>query len=79
MRTCPQPAVPRPPNQRRVLHEQELAERWGLSVKTLQRWRCMALGPRFMKLGARVAYRLEDVEQYEEDVLQCSTQGTAYL
>lgn len=79
MRTRPQQPTPVPPGQRMVLHEQELAERWGLSVKTLQRWRCMALGPRFLKLGTRVAYRLEDVEQYEHDVLHCSTQGAAYL
>ena len=28
------------PGDRRVLNENELAQRWGISPKTLQRWRC---------------------------------------
>lgn len=57
-------------SERRVLNENELAERWGLSVKTLQRWRCMSLGPTYLKLGNRVGYRQEDIDQYERDVLR---------
>ena len=72
----PTPAIPR--TERRVLNEQELAVRWGISIKTLQRWRCMALGPRFLKLGNRVGYRLEDIEQYERRVSRDSTGGQAY-
>ena len=37
-----------------ALDENELAARWGLSVKTLRRWRQEQLGPVFCKLGARV-------------------------
>lgn len=37
-----------------ALDENELATRWGLSVKTLRRWRQESLGPVFCKLGARV-------------------------
>ena len=40
--------------QRIALDENELAIRWGLSVKTLRRWRQQQLGPVFCKLGARV-------------------------
>jgi len=67
-----------PQGQRRVLNEHELAERWGISIKTLQRWRCMALGPRFLKLGNRVGYRLEDIEQYERKVSRESTGERTY-
>ena len=42
--------------QRIALDENELAVRWGLSVKTLRRWRQEQLGPIFCKLGARVTY-----------------------
>ena len=38
--------------QRIALDENELAIRWGLSVKTLRRWRQEQLGPVFCKLGA---------------------------
>ena len=70
------PSVPQ--GERRVLNERELAERWGISIKTLQRWRCTALGPRFLKLGNRVGYRVEDVEQYERRVSRDSTSERAY-
>lgn len=72
----PTPAIPR--SERRVLKEQELADRWGISIKTLQRWRCMALGPRFLKLGNRVGYRLEDIEQYERQASRRSTGERVY-
>lgn len=49
----------------RHLNQRELAARWGVSVRTLERWRLLKEGPGFLKLGARVAYRLEDVEAYE--------------
>jgi len=47
------------------LNQRELAARWGVSVRTLERWRWLLQGPPFLKLGARVAYRLEDIEAYE--------------
>lgn len=47
------------------LNQRELAARWGVSVRTLERWRWLNEGPGFLKLGSRVAYRLEDVEAYE--------------
>jgi predicted DNA-binding transcriptional regulator AlpA len=44
------------PGDRRVLNENELAQRWGLSPKTLQRWRSEGRGPRYLKLSKRVSY-----------------------
>lgn len=45
--------------QRHYLNEGELANRWGLSQKTLQRWRGIGVGPVFVKFSRRVAYPLE--------------------
>jgi hypothetical protein len=42
-----------------------LARRWRISPRTLERWRWLNQGPAFLKLGGRVAYRIEDVEAYE--------------
>jgi hypothetical protein len=44
----------------------ELAKRWRLTTRTLQRWRRAGTGPVFLRLGHRVAYRLSDVERFEE-------------
>jgi hypothetical protein len=47
------------------LLEHELATRWRLSARTLQRWRRAGSGPPFLRLGRRVAYRLSDIERFE--------------
>ncbi|WP_333779716.1 helix-turn-helix transcriptional regulator [Falsiroseomonas oryzae] len=43
----------------------QLARRWSLSPRTLERWRWREQGPAYLKVGGRVVYRLEDVEAYE--------------
>lgn len=55
------------PGQENVRHltQKALARRWCLSPRTLERWRWLGQGPAFLKLGGRVAYRLEDVEAFE--------------
>jgi hypothetical protein len=57
----------------RHLTQGQLAERWNISPRTLERWRWLGEGPRFLKLGGRVVYRLEDVELYEAEQLRDST------
>ncbi len=42
-----------------------LGRRWGLSHRTLERWRHDGTGPAFLKIGGRVVYRLEDVQAFE--------------
>lgn len=54
----------------RHLNQNQLAERWGISPKTLERWRWLGQGPKFLKLGGRIAYRLEDVEVFEQQQLR---------
>lgn len=61
-----------------ALTENELAVRWGLSVKTLRRWRQESLGPIFCKLGARVTYLISEVEAFERRVSRYSTFARAY-
>ena len=69
-----------PPNSavRLALNENELAARWGLSVKTLRRWRQEKLGPIFCKMGSRVTYLIVEVEAYERRVSRHSTFSSAY-
>ena len=47
-----------------------LAARWGLSEKTLERWRMTGNGPTFLKLGSRVLYRMDDVSAHEAQRLR---------
>lgn len=61
------------PGDRRVLNENELAQRLGLSPKTLQRWRSEGRGPRYLKLSKHVSYPLEAVIEFEHAALHDST------
>lgn len=63
-------------SQRRFLSEVELANRWGISPKTLTRWRGMGRGPVFNKFSKKVAYPLDGengVLDYEKRHVYAST------
>ncbi|AMS42471.1 helix-turn-helix transcriptional regulator [Aminobacter aminovorans] len=51
------------------LNQVELSRRWKLSPRTLERWRWLGQGPRYLKVGGRVVYRLEDVIEFEQQRL----------
>ncbi len=67
------------PGDRRVLNENELAQRWGVSPKTLQRWRSEGRGPRYLKLSKRVSYPLEAILDFEYSALHESTAERAMV
>lgn len=54
------------------LNQKELAKRWTISHRTLERWRWACEGPVYMKIGGRVVYRIADIEAFERDVLQAT-------
>ena len=55
--------------------QEQLAERWHLSPRTLEQWRWLGKGPKFLKIGARVLYREEDVEAWEAAQVCQNTSG----
>ena len=57
--------------------ETELAHRWNVCIKTLQRWRSEGRGPRYLKLSKRVSYPLESVIEFERGALHDSTSERA--
>lgn len=57
----------------RHLNQRQLAHRWCMSSRTLERWRWTGEGPKFLKLGGRIVYREDDVEAYEAERLHAST------
>jgi hypothetical protein len=54
-----------------------------VSERTLERWRWLGQPPRFLKIGGRVVYRLEDIEAFEAKQLRqrtprrCKSRGSA--
>ena len=57
------------------LSQTDLANRWRMSPRTLERWRFTGEGPQFVKLGGRVVYRLEDIEAFELQQIRKATPG----
>jgi hypothetical protein len=57
----------------RHLNQIELADRWSISPRTLERWRWLGRGCRFVKIGGRVVYRMQDVEAFEAEQTRAST------
>ena len=55
------------------LNQKELAERWTISHRTLERWRWAGEGPAYMKIGGRVVYRIADIEAFERDVINATS------
>ena len=55
--------------------QEQLADRWQISPRTLEQWRWLGKGPKFLKIGARVLYPDEEVESYEDERLCQNTSG----
>ena len=53
-------------NAQSILSEEETAARYGISPRTLQRWRVTGDGPKWIRIGLRrVGYRDTDCEEWE--------------
>jgi predicted DNA-binding transcriptional regulator AlpA len=57
----------------RLLTESEVAGLLRLSVKTLRNWRFSGFGPRHLKMGRLVRYRLGDVKAWLASCQRAST------
>jgi len=55
--------------------QEQLAEHWQISPRTLEQWRWLGKGPKFLKIGARVLYREEDIDAYEAGQVCQNTSG----
>lgn len=50
----------------------DIADRYGVSLRTVEDWRYHRRGPRFAYIGRAARYRLDDVLSYEDDALKAS-------
>lgn len=46
------------------LNTEEVAAYYGIKKNTLEIWRCKHKGPRYYKLGTRVLYDMDDLEEF---------------
>lgn len=52
------------PSEATWLTERQVADRTPFAVRTLQQWRYLGKGPRYIKTDGRVYYRWADIEAY---------------
>lgn len=52
------------------LSQKQLAYRWQMSSRTLERWRRNGMGPRFLKLGGRCVYPEAEIAAFEASHLR---------
>ncbi|TXI59963.1 helix-turn-helix transcriptional regulator [Mycolicibacter arupensis] len=52
----------------RRLTTPEAAEWLGMKRRTLEHWRGKGKGPRYLKVGAKVQYRISDLEMFLREV-----------
>lgn len=57
------------PTLERHLTTQELADRVGVPINSIYFWRAHKKGPRAMRIGKYVRYRMEDVLAWEQSQL----------
>ena len=53
----------------KFLDTRELAQRWKISPRTLENQRGKGQGPQFFKIGGKVLYDLDYIQEYEQDKL----------
>ena len=47
-----------------LLNEHDVSRITGLSVASVRRWRLFKQGPKYLKIGAAVRYRIEDIRSW---------------
>lgn len=57
------------------LTQAQLAERWQMSPRTLEQWRWLGKGPKFLKIGPRVLYDEDEITAYEPAQVCQNTNG----
>jgi predicted DNA-binding transcriptional regulator AlpA len=53
-------------SEKALLDEKQLASALNISVASARRWRLLRQGPRYVKIGAAVRYKPEDVSAWLE-------------
>jgi predicted site-specific integrase-resolvase len=47
-----------------VMNTKQAADWLGLSVSTMNQWRANGLGPTYVRMGGRIAYRIQDLREW---------------
>ena len=51
----------------------ELARRWNMNPATLRQWKWFNKGPQFQKIGGRILYKREIIDDFENNLIRAHT------
>ena len=54
----------------KLLTQAEVREITGLSDSTLERWRREGKGPRFVRIGRSIRYKVSDLKMFYEEIVE---------
>lgn len=57
----------------------QLARRWSMNPATIRQWRWFNKGPQFQKIGGRILYKLEVIENFEDALIRAHTTADGKL
>ncbi len=60
-------------NEEKTLTPSQVEEEYGIPYKTLNNWRWQKKGPKYIKAGKRILYRVRDIQRFLE---RCEVQTT---
>jgi len=61
-----------------LVTEQQVSERWNISLNTLRYWRSVGEGPPYVKIGRSVRYNVPALERYlRRHTCESTTRATA--
>ena len=67
-----------PRSTKNVIKTAQAAEYLGVAAQTLCKWRCVGGGPRFVKFGRAVGYRISDLDEWAAGRVCNSTSDPNY-
>ena len=59
---------------RSFLTSRQLAKRWHMSAATLRQWKWFNKGPQPQKMGGRILYMREVIEEFEDALIRAHTE-----
>lgn len=53
-------------NNDKYITTKELSKRWKINPNTIEHWRSVGLGPKFIRIGRKILYSLNSISEFEQ-------------
>lgn len=53
-------------NNDKYITTKELSKRWKINPNTIEHWRAVGFGPKFIRIGRKILYSLNSISEFEQ-------------